>query len=143
MAKISNCHHEIAKWLKNKQPYGKEKINELRKALKEVQSDDNITQEEILEVSRKLQDTYKDEEDYWHQKSRNMWYTTRDLNTNFYHSLTKQRRVKNMIVGLHDETRNWITEDKGVEKVEIDYFDELFTTTSPLEFDSFVVEVTP
>ena len=72
-----------------------------------------------------------------------MWYSSGDLNTKFYHALTKQRRVRNRIVGLHDETGNWITEEKGVEKVGVDYFDELFSTTSPLEFDSFLMEVAP
>ena len=32
-----------------------------KKHLEEVQSDNNRSQEEILEVSRKLQDAYKDE----------------------------------------------------------------------------------
>ena len=72
-----------------------------------------------------------------------MWYTSRDLNTNFYHALTKQRRVRNRIVGLHDEAENWITEDIGVERVAVDYFEDIFTTTSPSEFDSFLEEVTP
>ena len=76
-------------------------------------------------MSRKLQDVYKDEKEYWHQKSRNMWYSSGDLNTKFYHALTKQRRVRNRIVGLHDAARNWITEDIGVEKVAVDYFEEL------------------
>lgn len=52
-----------------------------------------------MEVSRKLQAAYKDEEDFWQQKSRNMWHTSGDLNTNFYHALTKQRRTRNRIVG--------------------------------------------
>ena len=143
MAKISNCRHEIAKWRKNNPPYGKEKINELQQALEEVQTDNTRSQENIFEVSRKLQDAYKDEEEYWHQNSRNMWYSSGDLNTKFYHALTKQRRVRNRIVGLHDADGNWITEDTGVEKVAIDYFENLFSTTSPSEFDSFLAEVTP
>ena len=73
----------------------------------------------------------------------NMWYSSRDLNTKFHHALTKQRRVRNRIVGLHDAAGNWITEDNGVEKVAIDYFEDLFSTTSPSEFDSFLTEVTP
>ena len=72
-----------------------------------------------------------------------MWYSSRDLNTKFYHALTKQRRVLNRIVGLHDETGNWITEEKGVEKVAVDYFEDLFSTISPSEFDSFLAEVAP
>jgi len=95
----------------------RKKINELQKALEEVQSDNSRSQEDIVEVSRKLQEAYKDEEEYWHQKSRNMWYSSEDLNTKFYHALTKQRRVRNRIVGLHDSVGNWITENNMVEKV--------------------------
>ncbi|XP_048609324.1 uncharacterized protein LOC125585043 [Brassica napus] len=142
VAKIGNCRHEIARWRKNNPPYGKEKISELQKALEEVQSDDTRSQEDIVEVSRKLQEAYKDEEEYWQQKSRNMWYSSRDLNTKFYHALTKQRRIRNMIVGLYDAVGNWITEDNKVEKVAVDYFHDLFTTTSPSDFDAFLAEVT-
>ncbi|WZY88832.1 hypothetical protein YC2023_045567 [Brassica napus] len=141
--KISNCRHKIAKWRKNNPPFGKDKIADLQKALEEVQTDDTRSQEEILEVSRKLQEAYKDEEEYWHQKSRNMWYSSGDLNTKFYHALTKQRRVRNRIVGLHDAAGNWITEDNGVEKVAVDYFEELFSSTSPSEFDNFLSKIVP
>uniref|UniRef100_A0A0D3D5D4 Endonuclease/exonuclease/phosphatase domain-containing protein n=1 Tax=Brassica oleracea var. oleracea TaxID=109376 RepID=A0A0D3D5D4_BRAOL len=141
--KISNCRHAISRWRKNNPPFGKDKIADLQKALEEVQNDDTRSHEEILEVSRKLQEAYQDEEEYWHQKSRNMWYSSGDLNKKFYHALTKQRRVRNRIVGLHDAAGNWITDDNGVEKVAVDYFAELFTTTAPSEFDNFLSEITP
>ena len=64
VTKISNCRHEIAKWRKNNPPYGKEKNSDLQKALKEVQTDNNRSQDDILEVSKKLLDAYKDEKDY-------------------------------------------------------------------------------
>ena len=141
--KISNYRHEIAKQRIDNPPYGKEKINQLQQALEEVQTDNSRTQEDILEVSRKLQDAYKDEEEYWHQKNRNMWYASGDLNTKFYHALTRQRRVRNRIVGLHDVDGNWITEENRVERVAINYFEDLFSTTSPSDFNSFLTEVTP
>ena len=72
-----------------------------------------------------------------------MWYTSGDLNTKFYHALTKQRRVRNKIVDLHDEAGNWITEDNGVERVAVEYFENLFNTIFPSEFDSFLVDVIP
>lgn len=98
VSRIIICLREIATWRRHNPPYGKEKNGELQKALEEVQTDNNRTHEEILEVSRKLQEAYKDEEDYWQQKSRNMWYTSRDLNIKFYNALTKQRRARNRIV---------------------------------------------
>ena len=141
VSKISSCRHEIAAWRKNNPPYGKDKIQDLQRALEEVQSDNDRSEEEILEVSRKLQGVYKDEEEYWHQKIQNMWYSSGDLNTKFYHALTKQRRAHNRIVGLHDENGNWITGEEGVEKVAVDYFEELFSTIFPSGFDSFLSEV--
>ena len=72
-----------------------------------------------------------------------MWHSSGDLNTKFYHALTKQRRVRNKIVGLHDEQGNWITEENGIEKVAVDYFDGLFSTTNPTDFDNFLDEIVP
>ena len=43
---------------KNNPPFGKEKISELQKALEEVQRDNTRSQEDILEVSWKLQNAY-------------------------------------------------------------------------------------
>ena len=61
----------------------------------------------------------------------------------FYHALTKQRRVRNRNVGIHDAARNWITKDIDVEKVAVEYFEDLFTTTSPTKFDDLLTEVIP
>ena len=72
-----------------------------------------------------------------------MWYTSEDLNTKFYHALTKQRRTRNRIVGLHDSDGNWIIEEQRVKKVAVDYFDELFKTTALSEFEGFLDEITP
>ena len=72
-----------------------------------------------------------------------MWYSSGDLNTKFYHALTKQRRVRNKIVGLHDELGNWITEENKVEKVAVDYFESLFRSTNTIDFDSFLEEIVP
>lgn len=94
-------------------------------------------------MSKKLQVAYKDEEEYWHKKNRNMWHSSGDVNTKFYHALTKQRRIRNKIVELHDDLDNWITEENGIEKVAVDYFDGLFSTTNPTDFDNFLDEIIP
>lgn len=92
--------------------------------MEEVQLNDTKTQEEIIDVIRKLQEAYNDGEEHWQQKSLNMWHTSVDVNTKFYHALRKKRRSVNRLVGLHDEGGQWITEEKGVEKIVVDYFDD-------------------
>ena len=72
-----------------------------------------------------------------------MWHTSEDLNTKFYHALTKQRRARNIIVGLYDMNGEWIIEEQGVEKVAVDYFGDLFQTTSPTKFNVFLEEIIP
>ena len=57
--------------------------------------------------------------------------------------MTKQRWIRNKIVGLHDEAGNWVTDENGVEKVAVDYFDGLLSSTNPTEFDSFLEEIGP
>ena len=139
--KIHNCRHEISVWRKANPPYGKDKINTLQKALEEIQNDFSKTNDEVLEVSRKLQEAYRDEEQYWEQKSRTKWHTCGDRNTKFYHALTKQRRIQNRITGLYNEDGIWVNSESKVEEVAVKYFMDLFHTSSPEDFDRFLEEV--
>ncbi|CAA7026829.1 unnamed protein product [Microthlaspi erraticum] len=132
--RIGNCRHEVSVWRTEKQPYGKQKIEELQRALEEVQNDDNSTQEELIDITNKLKEAYRDEEEYWKQKSRNLWLKDGDLNTKFFHASTKQRRAANRIVGLHNDDNVWVAGEKEVEKVAVGYFDKLFTSTLPTDF---------
>ena len=132
---------EISAWRKAHLPYGKEKINTLQRALEEIQNDFTKTNDEVLEVFRKLQEAYRDEEQYWEHKSRTTWHTCGDRNTKFYHALTKQRRIQNRIIGLYNEDENWVNAESKVEEVAVKYFTDLFHTSSPDEFDNFLEEV--
>lgn len=125
-----NTKQAISVWRKNNLPYGKQKI---------VQNDDTKTYEEVLEVTQKLKDAYRDEEQYWKQKSRTTWHSQGDRNTKFYHALTKQRRIQNKIIGLHIEEGNWVTSEPEVQGVAIDYFTQLFDM--PSDFETFLSEV--
>ena len=128
-------------WRKANPPYGKDEINNLQKVLEEIQNDFSKTNDEVLEVSRKLQKAYRDEEQYWEQKSRTKWHTCGDRNTQFYHALTKQRRIQNRIIGLYNEEGIWVNSESKVEEVAVKYFMDLFHTSSPEDFNSFLEEV--
>lgn len=84
----------------------RKKINTLQRALEETQNDFSKTNEEVLEVSRKLQEAYQDEEQYWEHKSMTKWHTCGVRNTKCYHALTKKRRIQNRIIGLYNEDGN-------------------------------------
>lgn len=46
-------------------------------------------------------------------------------------------------MGLYDENGNWLIAEQGVEKVAVDYFDDLFQITSPSDFKGFLDEIAP
>ncbi|XP_056847407.1 uncharacterized protein LOC130498081 [Raphanus sativus] len=97
--------------------------------------------DEVVEVSRKLKEAYRDEKLYWEQKSRNTWHIYGDRNTEFYHALTKQRRVQNRISGLHNEEGIWTNSELEIENIAVKYFRNLFKSTSPSDFDGFLEEI--
>lgn len=44
-------------------------------------------------------------------------------------------------MGLHNHADVWVDGDKEVEKIKIDYFENLFATTIPEEFDGILANV--
>lgn len=42
-----------------------------------------------------------------------------------------------MILGPYDKDGNQIIEEQGVEKIAVDYFDDLFKTIAPSDFEGF------
>lgn len=87
---LIQCRRKISKRRKNNQPYGKEKISDLKQELETIQNDNNRMQDELLEVTRKLCEAYKDEKKYWQQKSRNTGFKEGDNNSKIFHAQTKK-----------------------------------------------------
>ncbi|XP_010496070.1 PREDICTED: uncharacterized protein LOC104773192 [Camelina sativa] len=141
MDKIINCCHAISQWRKAQVPYGRETIEDLKTHLSAAQEDDTASVEVILELTWKLREAYRDEEIYWYQKSRSRWMRFGDQNTSYFHAQTKQRRAKNHIVGLHDETDQWVTEETRVQRIAASYFQGLFTSTDPTDFEEPLGEI--
>ena len=67
----------------------------------------------------------------WNQRSRILWLKNGDVNTKFFHSRASHRYRKNVIMGLNDSHGVWKEGPDEVAAVLIDYYRELFTTSSP------------
>ena len=51
--------------------------------------------------------------------------------------ILKQQQSKSRTVSLHDEGGPWITKDKDVEKVVVEYFKDLFSSILSSKFENF------
>ncbi|KAG7543067.1 Reverse transcriptase domain [Arabidopsis thaliana x Arabidopsis arenosa] len=106
-----------------------------------AQNDENVSAEDLLAIKWQLCGAYRDEDTFWKQKSRALWYKEGDLNTKYFHATTKQRRARNRIIGLLDENGCWIDKDSGIESLAVNYFQTLFTTSNPIDFSSVIRDI--
>ncbi|XP_074288026.1 uncharacterized protein LOC141613185 [Silene latifolia] len=83
---------------------------------------------ELAELRRK-------EEQYWRQRSRALWLKDGDRNTKFFHTRAGERKQKNFIARLVDDDGNAKTDEEGIGAVAIDYFQRLFTSSNPSNFE--------
>ncbi|XP_010462868.1 PREDICTED: uncharacterized protein LOC109125019 [Camelina sativa] len=141
--KIKNCRNSISWWRKNNIFSGPRLISSLKAALQEAKMDDSISQEEIRGIERKLKEAYRDEELYWQQKSRKFWLRVGDKNTKFFQASTKQRRVRNRIIGLFDTDNVWNESASGMENIATKYFEDLFRNSDAQGVSEMLQEVTP
>ncbi|XP_074292350.1 uncharacterized protein LOC141619219 [Silene latifolia] len=81
----------------------------------------------------------KKEEQYWRQRSRALWLKEGDRNTSFFHSRAGDRRRKNFIASLVGDDGTVHAGDEAVSRVANNYFEELFTSSNPVDFDDVLV----
>lgn len=73
----------------------------------------------------------KIQETMWRQRSRAVWLKDGDRNTNFFHNKANQRAKTNDIKKIKDEEGVWWRGDEHVERVLINYYDDLFSSSNP------------
>lgn len=116
------------------------RTSEIRKELLEIETQlnnhglwdgslDNITK--FRELEAKHSELLQTEETMWRQRSRATWLKERDKNSKFFHAKTKQRGNINSIKKLKDNRGVWWNGRDKVEKVLVDYFVGLFTSSNP------------
>ena len=75
---------------------------------------------------------YKAEEDFWKQRSRQLWLELGDRNTGYFHASTKARRARNRITTIEDHEGLPVYENGKIAEVISNYFSNIFTSSNPL-----------
>lgn len=89
-------------------------------------SSDTSTTEQISTINNKLLLAYQAEEEFWKQRSRQLWLTLGDKNTGYFHAATKGRKAINNCSVIEDETGQAFHEEEQIAQVISDYFQNLF-----------------
>ncbi|XP_074271816.1 uncharacterized protein LOC141595750 [Silene latifolia] len=86
-------------------------------------------------IVAEIADLYRQEEQYWRQRSRALWLKDGDKNTKFFHSKAGERKRKNYIGTLIDDSGAIRAGYDEVSSVANSYFQDLFTSSRPDHFD--------
>ncbi|XP_075658987.1 uncharacterized protein LOC142628835 [Castanea sativa] len=126
-ASLQSCAADLARWNKSVFGYVPKQIQNKRKVLNAwtLQDRDGIMGKEINSLRREINDLLDCEEIFWHQRSRVLWYGHGDRNTKYFHSKASQRKKKNSISGLWDESGNWCDSNESIAATAISYFESL------------------
>ncbi|WCJ44055.1 RNA binding RNA-directed DNA polymerase [Euphorbia peplus] len=101
------------------------RLSALQKAMESFSTATMIEIEQQLRSD--LENTLKQEEDLWHQKSRCKWIQERDRNTAYFHNSMLSRRRRNLISGLKLDGINWCSEDTVIREATMGFYKALFT----------------
>jgi hypothetical protein len=91
----------------------------------------NITQE-VLQQEEKLQRKWhqacREEENFWHQKSRCLWLEAGDKNTSYFHKQAEARKQFKKVSEIQVQNQT-ITDFEGIKEVAVDAFETLYSET--------------
>ena len=79
----------------------------------------------------------------WRQRARLNWFQGGDRNTNFFHAKASLRQRKNLIEGLMDANGIWQEDEGKIEEIVVEYYNNLFTSSSPSDFSELLQAIQP
>ena len=95
-----------------------------------------------LQILRtKLNSLFDKEEKMWRQRSRSLWLANGDRNTKYFHSRATQRRRRNHIHSLRDNSGIVHDTTEDMASLLTNYYESLFTSAQPEQIDEVVAKV--
>lgn len=134
--KIRKTRGALEKWSSSKFGSLRGEIEETRSKLASFYEVGNSQTTELrLHLEGQLSSLLQQEMTFWKQRAKMFWLKDGDANTNFFHQSASDRKRSNMISGLFDEERRWCQTDQDLERVVVQYFEGLFKSSEPRNFD--------
>ena len=84
----------------------------------------------ISSLNKELLLAYKVEEEFWKQRSRQLWLTLGDKNTGFFHASTRGRRARNRITVLGNQEGEAVYQKEQILVQISSYFQDIFTSSN-------------
>lgn len=141
---LHSCKKALVTWSKQAFPNSKEKVDELTIEMEALLAtpgpQDGLR---LQHLSTHIDHLWGLEEIYWHQRSRINWLNLGDRNTHFFHQSTIQRRQFNKIFRIKGANDQWLHSETDIMATISQYFQDIYTTDGPREWDEVLNLVDP
>lgn len=126
--RLQLCRSAIINWYKKFHSNSQHEILSLREQLEEAMCDNSVAQEAIDSLNQELLKAYQKEEEFWKQRSRQLWLALGDKNTGYFHASTKGRRAVNNISVIESELGIPVYEEEKITAVISEYYQKIFSS---------------
>lgn len=127
--KLAMCRRAICKWSKTFYEDSRRALETLKILLDEAMSSNTPNEEMIYQLNNQILHNYKREEEFWRQRSRQLWLTLGDENTSYFHASTKGRQARNRLSVMEDENGLPCFEEEQITAVICNFYNKLFTSS--------------
>ncbi|KAG7583540.1 Reverse transcriptase zinc-binding domain [Arabidopsis suecica] len=135
--RLRACRKALSSWKKKNVMNSLLKIHQLEEALERVQSEvwPNLHQIHVLKTE--LAKAYRNEEEYWWQRSRQKWLRAGNRNSKYFHGSVKGNRARKRLEKLKNVHGIFQSSEAGKGEVAADYFSSLFKSSNPQSFQDW------
>lgn len=128
--RLNLCRRAICRWSRNHQANSRKALDLLKLQLEEAMSNPIADEMWIHDINKKLLLAYKSEEEFWKQRSRQLWLMLGDSNSGYFHAVTKGRKARNRLTVIEDENGIPVYEEKQISEVICKFYSTLFTASN-------------
>ena len=127
---MKKCGMELKRWSRNHFGNVRKELAKKRRLLVEAKKEamQSGQNHRVRELKKEKNEVTNKKRRMWFQRSKVLWATNGDKNSKFFHSWATQRKRKNSIKKIRDESGNWTTNTEQVFECLIKYYQDLFTS---------------
>ena len=131
--KVDKCGQALMKW--SKDCFRNVRI-ELEKKRKELVRAEKVAlqrgySKKLIRLKKEINSLMDKEERIWCQRSHTLYLKDDDRNTRFFHCRATQRRQRNLIMGIRNQSNDWCTQPNQISAIFLEYYQQLFSSSNP------------
>jgi hypothetical protein len=140
---IASCQKKLTRWQRvNKDPTDG-LIAKKTSEIQQLQEQEGVLHQTAIRVLQgEVNELLKQDDMKWRQRAKEHWLKMGDRNSKFFHACASQRRQASLIMNIWDEEGNNFTTPNEIEEAFVNYFQKLFTSSTPIGVDNCLQKLT-